>query len=122
MITPSSDSVPLGQLAIFSCSAEGNPPPEITWFKSTNQITDETPGVHVEGGVVTISSVSLEDEGVYVCQAVFTAGITSAEASLDVLGNETLSFFPITSPLSPPHLSLSPPLVIATLSTDMKCL
>ena len=84
-ITPNITTVSRGQSASFVCQAQGNPPPTITWFKSTNQITVDTPRVVLSPNRLTITNATLEDDGYYTCRAVFPQGTTEAQAYLDVM-------------------------------------
>ena len=76
----------LGSSVTFTCMAVGDPPPQITWRRGTNEITDDTAGVVLTSDSITISAITLEDEGSYTCVAVFPAGNTTTQAYLDVLG------------------------------------
>ena len=86
MISPSAVTVDGGNSAMFTCSAIGNPPPQITWYRGTNQITETTsPRVTITENTLTISDISLNDEDYYTCRAVFAVGETESQAILDVL-------------------------------------
>ena len=83
-ITPNLTTVSRGQSGSFVCQALGDPPPTITWFKAANQITADTPRVVLSASRLTITNVTLEDDGYYTCRAVFPRGTTEAQAFLDV--------------------------------------
>ena len=104
-ITPNITTVSRGQSASFVCQAQGNPPPTITWFKSTNQITADTPRVVLSPNRLTITNATLEDDGYYTCRAVFPRGMTEAQAYLDVMckwikPNLRIASFPVPHPPS----------------------
>ena len=84
-LTPSVVTVPIGQSASFFCSAIGNPLPQITWYRGTNQITGASPRVTITGSTLTLSQIVLEDRGYYTCRAVFPSGNTEARAFLNIL-------------------------------------
>ena len=84
-ITPNSTTITHGQSGSFVCQALGDPLPAITWFKACNQITVDTPRVVLSAGRLTITNVTLEDDGYYTCRAVFPRGTTEAQAFLDVM-------------------------------------
>ena len=83
-ITPNLTTVSRGQSGSFVCQALGDPLPTITWFKAANQITADTPRVVLSASRLTITNVTLEDDGYYTCRAVFPRGTTEAQAFLDV--------------------------------------
>lgn len=83
-ITPNLTTISRGQSGSFVCQAVGDPPPTITWFKAANQITADTPRVVLSASRLTITNVTLEDDGYYTCRAVFPRGTTEAQAFLDV--------------------------------------
>lgn len=87
VITPSIVTVATGESATFSCSAEGDPAPQITWYRgSTNQINVTTlPRVIVTGVSLMISSITLSDEDYYTCRAVFETTETESQAFLNVI-------------------------------------
>ncbi|KAG8440763.1 hypothetical protein GDO86_006486 [Hymenochirus boettgeri] len=76
---PQSISRPVGTTAIFTCLAQGEPPPQITWLK--NGLRMEPSGT---------SRISQEDEAIYQCIAQNSAGSTQASARLSVLWSEGL--------------------------------
>lgn len=84
-LTPSVITVPIGQSASFSCSAVGDPLPQITWYRETNQITNTTSRVTITGSTFTLSDIAREDRGYYTCRAVFQTGFTEARAFLNIL-------------------------------------
>ncbi|KAJ6662863.1 hypothetical protein lerEdw1_011067, partial [Lerista edwardsae] len=83
---PQSISRPVGTTAIFTCLAQGEPPPQITWLKN-GQILEPTDHVKLKNNnsTLTIYGISQADEAIYQCIAENTAGSTQASARLTVL-------------------------------------
>ncbi|XP_067352418.1 immunoglobulin superfamily DCC subclass member 3 isoform X1 [Channa argus] len=83
---PQSIARPVGTTAIFTCQAQGEPEPQLTWLKN-GQILE--PGGHVKlrnnNSTLTIDGISQEDEAIYQCIAENSAGSTQASARLTVL-------------------------------------
>ncbi|XP_062845821.1 immunoglobulin superfamily DCC subclass member 3 [Trichomycterus rosablanca] len=83
---PQSIARPVGTSAIFTCLAQGEPMPQITWLKN-GQILE--PGGHVKlrnnNSTLSISSISAQDEAIYQCIAENSAGSSQASARLTVL-------------------------------------
>ncbi|KAL1007176.1 hypothetical protein UPYG_G00083040 [Umbra pygmaea] len=92
---PQSISRPVGTTAIFTCQAQGDPVPQLTWLKN-GQILE--PGGHVKlrnnNSTLTIYSISQEDEAIYQCIAENSAGSTQASARLTVLWADGLPGVP----------------------------
>ncbi|XP_066557351.1 immunoglobulin superfamily DCC subclass member 3 [Amia ocellicauda] len=84
--SPQSIARPVGTTAIFTCLAQGEPMPQLTWLKN-GQILE--PGGHVKlrnnNSTLTIYGISQEDEAIYQCIAENSAGSTQASARLTVL-------------------------------------
>ncbi|XP_023675521.1 immunoglobulin superfamily DCC subclass member 3 isoform X1 [Paramormyrops kingsleyae] len=83
---PQSIARPVGTTAIFSCLAQGEPLPQLTWLKN-GQVLE--PGGHVKlrnnNSTLIIYGISQEDEAIYQCIAENNAGSTQASARLTVL-------------------------------------
>ncbi|XP_068596099.1 immunoglobulin superfamily DCC subclass member 3 [Brachionichthys hirsutus] len=83
---PQSIARPVGTTAIFTCQAQGEPEPQLTWLKN-GQILE--PGGHVKlrnnNSTLTIYGISQDDEAIYQCIAENSAGSTQASARLTVL-------------------------------------
>ncbi|KAM4039894.1 immunoglobulin superfamily DCC subclass member 3 isoform 2-T2 [Anomaloglossus baeobatrachus] len=88
---PQSISRPVGTTAIFTCLAQGEPPPQITWLKNGQELE---PRGHIKlknnNSSLTISGISQEDEAIYQCIAQNTAGSSQASARLSVIWAEGL--------------------------------
>nr|XP_015198847.1 PREDICTED: immunoglobulin superfamily DCC subclass member 3 isoform X3 [Lepisosteus oculatus] len=93
--SPQSISRPIGTTAIFTCLAQGEPMPQLTWLKN-GQILE--PGGHVKlrnnNSTLTIYGISQEDEAIYQCIAENSAGSTQASARLTVLWADGLPSSP----------------------------
>ncbi|XP_053220662.1 immunoglobulin superfamily DCC subclass member 3 isoform X1 [Podarcis raffonei] len=83
---PQSISRPVGTTAIFTCLAQGEPPPQITWLKN-GQILEPTDHIKLKNNnsTLTIYSIGQADEAIYQCIAENSAGSTQASARLTVL-------------------------------------
>uniref|UniRef100_F7F8V7 Immunoglobulin superfamily DCC subclass member 3 n=2 Tax=Ornithorhynchus anatinus TaxID=9258 RepID=F7F8V7_ORNAN len=88
---PQSISRPAGTTAVFTCQAQGEPPPQITWLKNGQVLG---PSSHVKlknsNSTLTLSGISQEDEAIYQCIAENSAGSSQASARLTVLWAEGL--------------------------------
>ncbi|XP_028608239.1 immunoglobulin superfamily DCC subclass member 3 isoform X2 [Grammomys surdaster] len=88
---PQSISRPAGTTAMFTCQAQGEPPPHVTWLKN-GQVLGA--GGHVRlknnNSTLSISGVGPEDEAIYQCVAENIAGSSQASARLTVLWAEGL--------------------------------
>ncbi|KAF6130472.1 immunoglobulin superfamily DCC subclass member 3 [Phyllostomus discolor] len=95
---PQSISRPAGTTAMFTCQAQGEPPPHVTWLKNGQVLG---PGGHVRlknnnrHATLTISGIGPEDEAIYQCVAENSAGSSQASARLTVLWAEGLPGPPI---------------------------
>ncbi|KAF5904399.1 Immunoglobulin superfamily DCC subclass member 3, partial [Clarias magur] len=108
---PQSIARPVGTTAIFTCLAQGEPSPQLTWLKN-GQILE--PGGHVKlrnnNSTLTISSISQEDEAIYQCIAENSAGSSQASARLTVLWVDGLPGIPTgvrADALSPTSIQVS---------------
>ncbi|XP_017260204.1 immunoglobulin superfamily DCC subclass member 3 [Kryptolebias marmoratus] len=92
---PQSIARPVGTTAIFTCLAQGEPDPQLTWLKN-GQVLE--PGGHVKlrnnNSTLMIHSISQEDEAIYQCIAENSAGSTQASARLTVLWADGLPGVP----------------------------
>ena len=73
------------QTAKLICSANGNPPPNVTWYKVNSSLPV---GRHqfTSGGVLVVKNVTSVDDGVYECVAGSILGKVKAKAKLNVQG------------------------------------
>ncbi|KAM6980640.1 immunoglobulin superfamily DCC subclass member 3 [Aplochiton taeniatus] len=108
---PQSIARPVGTTAIFTCQAQGEPEPQLTWLKN-GQILE--PGGHVKlrnnNSTLTINGISQEDEAIYQCIAENSAGSTQASARLTVLWADGLPGVPTgvrAQALSPSAIQVS---------------
>lgn len=71
----------------FSCTVKGKPEPEVEWFLDGEKLkSDSLVSIKNLGGIctLTIASVSVDDEGTYLCKVTNTAGTASSKATLQV--------------------------------------
>ena len=80
---PVETTVNESQTAILKCTAAGNPPPKVTWFKVNSTLPV---GRHVveSSGALILQDIRPEDEGLYTCKAENLMGTISASARLTV--------------------------------------
>ena len=71
-------SVHLYSLSRITCTASGDPEPNVTWTKNGTYI--------VQNNTLTIDNVTLKDEGQYGCTAENRAGKINATVRIDVMG------------------------------------
>ncbi|XP_062920094.1 hemicentin-1 isoform X2 [Mobula hypostoma] len=73
------------QRIAFPCPAKGIPKPVIKWLRNGRELTGSEPGVSIlDDGTLLIDTVSLHDDGEYVCVAVNEAGSTERKYQLKV--------------------------------------
>ncbi|KAB5530702.1 hypothetical protein PHYPO_G00132430 [Pangasianodon hypophthalmus] len=86
----STEVVKEGGAVSLSCTAEGNPEPEVTWsFQSKTRVTGR------RQTTLTISEASLEDDGVYTCTATNDLGSDTRTVSLRVEGDCPIKLQPV---------------------------
>lgn len=74
------------------CSAEGVPPPTITWLKDRNPLLIDSGQYAVStDGMLSISNVLLSDSGTYKCVANNIAGQDEVEIIVHVQGNYNIA-------------------------------
>ena len=80
---PVETTVNESQTAILKCTAVGNPPPKVTWFKVNSSLPV---GRHVveSSGALILQDVRPGDEGQYTCKAENLLGTINASARLTV--------------------------------------
>ncbi|XP_029923655.1 cell adhesion molecule-related/down-regulated by oncogenes [Myripristis murdjan] len=74
----SSQSVPPGSSATFTCVARGNPPPGVTWLFNSDPVSPSH-RLQISGSSLVLTDVTSQDEGVYQC--LFDNGIGSVQSS-----------------------------------------
>ncbi|GFU30687.1 roundabout homolog 2 [Nephila pilipes] len=89
LIKPKDQRIGLNGIAKMECSANGNPPPSIFWTKEGNQVLmfpERSYGKFSVSreGTLTISGVSKEDDGYYICSILSGIGSSMAKAYLEV--------------------------------------
>ncbi|KAG8182020.1 hypothetical protein JTE90_013951 [Oedothorax gibbosus] len=83
--SPSLIKSEMGSEAVFSCMADGNPPPEISWIRENSSLLmTNTPSIMLEKTSLHLSNVKLQDSGIYTCIATNEAGVDTREFELQV--------------------------------------
>ncbi|XP_014802303.1 PREDICTED: hemicentin-1 [Calidris pugnax] len=83
--------VQAGHRVDIPCSAQGIPPPTITWFQGRSAVPiDGGQFLHSLDGALTISNVQPPDAGVYKCVASNVAGSDAAEITVQVQESPTI--------------------------------
>ena len=72
-----------GQTAFLKCTADGYPPPRVTWSKANSSFPVQRHVVESNGSLI-VKNVKSEDDGVYSCTAENLLGSVSASAKLTV--------------------------------------
>ncbi|XP_009958752.1 PREDICTED: hemicentin-1-like, partial [Leptosomus discolor] len=92
--------VQAGHRVDIPCSAQGIPPPTITWFKGRSAVPiDGGQFIHSLDGALSISNVQLPDAGIYKCVASNVAGSDASEITVQVQESPTIE------DLDPPYNS-----------------
>jgi Immunoglobulin I-set domain len=98
-IVPDYMELVVGETVTLKCVTSGDPSPKVRWLRvpfdddetvnaslTTIEESNADDRVSVDGGLLVIKNVTLDDEGMYVCEAENTVGKSHRNASLDVLG------------------------------------
>ena len=75
-----------GEDVKLQCNVNGDPEPSVVWHREDGQIQKMGKTSINNGHYLTISSVTPEDEGVYICEARNSVGTISSSVSLSVHG------------------------------------
>ncbi|XP_055907566.1 uncharacterized protein LOC129942587 [Eupeodes corollae] len=78
----------------YSCSAEGNPKPEFSWYHNGRPISKDSYTTNVDRNVLTIKSFDIANVGIYQCFAKNIAGETYSAALLRLSKREDLKIMP----------------------------
>ena len=83
---PASLTVNETQTAMLICSANGNPPPNVTWNKVNSSLPVGRHHVESRGTRLVVRNVTSEDDGVYECNAASILGKVTARTRFHVQG------------------------------------
>jgi roundabout axon guidance receptor 2 len=94
IVTPTDKTVGVGRQISFRCEVIGNPAPAVFWNRESSETFMFPNQDHgrlsvLDDGSLTISSVHVEDSGVYVCQGLNMAGTAIAKVKLQVKDTDT---------------------------------
>uniref|UniRef100_A0AC35U446 Roundabout 2 n=1 Tax=Rhabditophanes sp. KR3021 TaxID=114890 RepID=A0AC35U446_9BILA len=86
-------NIKAGETAYFECKTSGIPQPDVFWSKESQQDVTIFQGKSsndgrmkvTNDGNLLVTDVRLDDEGIYICAAVNSAGSSTAETSLKVI-------------------------------------
>lgn len=90
-VYPSDAICVLGQPITFKCNFTGIPSPRVEWYHdngTTIRPVPSTPKYSRVGYTLTVTSVSVADEGRFVCKGINVAGDVNASAHLNVQGKK----------------------------------
>ncbi|XP_029927930.1 leucine-rich repeat and immunoglobulin-like domain-containing nogo receptor-interacting protein 4b [Myripristis murdjan] len=94
---PQEARVEEGTTVLFSCKAEGDPLPAVTWISSHKSVLSSTGRIRVlPNGTLEVRFAQVQDSGTYQCLAGNAAGNDSLTVSLYVKGfprNRTMPYF-----------------------------
>ena len=78
----------MGTSVSFQYQVSGSPEPTVSWEHEDAAISSDRVAIQTSGGVtsLTITNVTREDEGVYMCCALNSLGSATMETYLTVLG------------------------------------
>ena len=85
---PAHVRAPVGTSVSFQYQLSGSPEPTVSWEHEDAAISSDRVTIQTSGGVasLTITNVTREDEGVYMCCALNSLGSATMETYLTVLG------------------------------------
>ncbi|XP_057892200.1 peroxidasin homolog [Melospiza georgiana] len=84
LVIPTDQTVTEGQSVDFPCSAEGHPPPVITWTRAGGPLPSDRRHSVLATGTLRVGRVALHDHGQYECHAISAIGGTSVPVQLSV--------------------------------------
>ena len=82
-------SIIIGNVAYFSCDAEGSPTPSIRWYKDKDLISKSSDKFSLDGYTLKIKSTAVSHEGHYRCVVSNYHGNISANFTLVTEGNSS---------------------------------
>ncbi|KAL9970388.1 hypothetical protein ACROYT_G022753 [Oculina patagonica] len=82
-VDPQSKTVEEGGTATFTCSATGQPQPEVKWNKSDGSLPTSRTITH--DGMLTVMNADVGDSGLYICTATNAVGSNSSGVTLKVI-------------------------------------
>ncbi|XP_077991222.1 peroxidasin homolog [Glandiceps talaboti] len=85
LVTPTDIDIQTGSDAQIPCSANGDPPPTITWSKDGIQISESSKFYISPEGYLSIRDVGSNDQGRYECSARNSIGFASTSMQLNVI-------------------------------------
>lgn len=83
---PTSQNVYINQSAIFVCHVRSSTAFVIGWIKDNQQLQNVSSSLQVLNDSLSIAHARRRDGGTYTCRASNAAGVSSAQATLRVLG------------------------------------
>nr|XP_046226781.1 vascular endothelial growth factor receptor 1 isoform X2 [Scatophagus argus] len=89
-------AVNVSSSVILSCPSQGVPPPTVTWYKDQRALSQGS-GIVIspEDGTLHIDRITVEDQGLYTCQATNQRGSVESSAYIWVNGASEASFLEI---------------------------
>uniref|UniRef100_A0A8C5TAV9 Ig-like domain-containing protein n=1 Tax=Malurus cyaneus samueli TaxID=2593467 RepID=A0A8C5TAV9_9PASS len=84
LVIPTDQTVTEGQSVDFPCSAEGHPPPVITWTRAGGPLPSDRRHSVLSTGTLRLARVALHDHGQYECHAISAIGVSTRPVQLSV--------------------------------------
>lgn len=84
---------PAGSMLRLKCSSEGNPTPNITWYKNNEEPTRTLGTFRIKGWSLTIEDVVPQDGGNYTCIVCNVHGCINHTFKVDIIGEHSRKVF-----------------------------
>ncbi|OWK56642.1 Peroxidasin [Lonchura striata] len=84
LVIPTDQTVTEGQSVDFPCSAEGHPPPVITWTRAGGPLPSDRRHSVLATGTLRVGRVALHDHGQYECHAISAIGVRTLPEGIQI--------------------------------------
>ena len=83
--SPTPVTLTVGGNFTLTCATTGSPSPVTTWLRDGTTVTSDPGHIQILPNEITVTGATVNDDGVYRCEASNPAGTTQAEAVVDVI-------------------------------------